>query len=88
MQTLRSKLYNEAGNDGAITKHMTEKIAGSGLDFDDLQRVFTEFGKKGWFAILSMTPTSNQQTRKPRVTKTPRILSAILTYLEREFTQQ
>ena len=88
LQTLRGKLYNEAGNDGAITKHMAEKIAGSGLNFDDLERVFTKFGKKGLFAILSMTPTSNQQTRKSRVTKTPRILSAILTYFEREFTQQ
>ena len=46
MQTLRGKLYNAAGNDGAITKHMAEKIAGSGLNFDNLQRVFTEFGKK------------------------------------------
>ena len=27
LQTLRGKLYNEAGNDGAITKHMAEKIA-------------------------------------------------------------
>ncbi|CAB4021564.1 Hypothetical predicted protein [Paramuricea clavata] len=67
---------------------MTEKIAGSGLNFDDLRRVFAEFGKKGFFAILSKPPTSHQQSTKPRVTKTPRILSSILTYFERQQHEQ
>jgi hypothetical protein len=84
MQTLKGKLYSDAGNDGAISTSMTEKIAGSGLNFFDLQRVFAEFGKKGLFARLSKPPTSHQQSTKPRVTKTPRILSSILTYFERQ----
>jgi hypothetical protein len=87
LQTLKGKLYSDAGNDGAISTSMAEKIAGSGLNFNDLQRVFTEFGKKGLFAILSKPPTSHQQSTKPRVTKTPRILSSILTYFERQHEQ-
>jgi hypothetical protein len=85
--TEKGKLYSDAGNDGAISTSMAEKIAGSGLNFDDLQRVFAEFGKKGLFAILSKPPTSHQQSTKPRVTKTPRILSSILTYFERQHEQ-
>jgi hypothetical protein len=87
LQTLKGKLYIDAGNDGAISTSMAEKIAGSGLNFFDLQRVFAEFGKKGLFAGVSKPPTSHQQSTKPRVTKTPRILSSILTYFERQHEQ-
>ena len=32
---------------------MTEEIAGSGLAFEDLRRVYSKYGKKGVIAILS-----------------------------------
>jgi hypothetical protein len=73
LQKLTCKRNSYAGNHGAISKSMAEKIAGSGLYFDDLQNVFAEFGKKGLFNLLSKPPTTHKQLPKPRVTKTPRI---------------
>ena len=40
---------------------MADKIADSDLNFDDLQRVLIEFGKKGLFVILSMTQIESKQ---------------------------
>ena len=86
LQTLKGKLYGDStsDHDRAVSKSMAEKIAGSGLNFDDLQRLFAQFGKKGLVAVLSRPPTSHKHPPKPRVTKTPRILSSILKY----FTQR
>ena len=39
LQSFRGKLYNPERNDGAITKNIAEKIAGSGLAYEDLKNV-------------------------------------------------
>jgi DNA polymerase III epsilon subunit-like protein len=74
LKSMEYKLYNPTG-DGVITKSMAEKIAGSGLTYDDLSKLFKDFGKPGLISILSKPPTKNE--RRPRVTKTARILAAI-----------
>ena len=38
LQSFRGKLYNPERNDSAITKTIAEKIAGSGLAYEDLKR--------------------------------------------------
>ena len=81
MKTFESKLYSRTG-DGVITKSMAEKIAGSGLTYDDLLKLFTEFGREGLIAILSNPPTTNKESNRPRVTKTARILTAVLHHFE------
>ncbi len=73
------KRYNPTG-DGLITKRMAEKIAGSGLTYGDLLKLFKNFGKPGLISILSRPPTKNG--KQPRVTKTTRILTAILRHFE------
>ena len=82
MKTFEFKLYNPAG-DGDITKSMAEKIAGSGLSYDDLAKLFANFGRNGLIAILSKPPTANRETDRPRVTKTTRIITAIAKHFER-----
>ena len=47
MQSFKSSLSQ------CLRKSMTEKIAGSGLAFEDLKRVYSKYGKKGVIAILS-----------------------------------
>ena len=79
LKSMEYKLYNPTG-DGIITKSMAEKIAGSGLTYDDLSKLFRDFGKPGLISILSKPPTKNE--RRPRVTKTARILAAIQRHFE------
>ena len=77
LQTMKHKLYSEVtSNETPITKSMAEKIAGSGLSYEDLQHLYTNHGKKGLIAVLSKPPTTSENN-KPRVTKTPKILSSI-----------
>ena len=82
LQTMKNKLYSEVSSDEApITKSMAEKIAGSGLSYDDLQNLYTNHGKKGLIAVRSK-PATTSNSNKPRVTKTPKILSSILKHFE------
>ena len=66
-----------------ITCYMIEKIAGSGLTYQDLAKVYKRHGEVGLVAILSNTPSSSS-TDKPRVTRTERILTAIVEHFQRE----
>ena len=81
LQSFRSKLYNPERNDGAITKSIAEKIAGSGLAYEDLKNVFSRYGKEGVLAILSRPPSCST-SRSPRVTRTGRILAAIIAHFQ------
>ncbi len=58
-----------------LVGHNLSKIAGSGLTYDDLLKLFKNFGKPGLISILSRPATKNG--KQPRVTKTTRILTAI-----------
>lgn len=78
VQTFNYTLYNPQNNTGClIKKNMIEKISGSGLTYEDLQNVHKVHGKDGLTAILSKPP-SRSSSSKPRVTRTGRILSAIV----------
>ena len=57
LQSFRSKSYNPERNDGAITKSIAEKIAGSGLAYEDLNNVFSRYGEEGVLPILSRPPS-------------------------------
>lgn len=81
LQSFRGKLYNPERNDGAITKTIAEKIAGSGLAYEDLKNVYNRYGKEGVIAILSRPPSCATST-SPRVTRTRRILSAIVGHFQ------
>ena len=83
LQTMKFKLYSEVRSDQApITKSMAEKIAGSGLSYADLEKLFEQHGRKALVAVLSKPPTVSRNN-KPRVTKTPRILASIVQQFER-----
>lgn len=79
LKSMKYKLYNPTG-DGVVTKSMAEKIAGSGLTYNDLSKLFKDFGTPGLISILSKPPTKDQ--KGPRVTKTARILAAIQRHFE------
>ena len=74
LQSFRGKLYNPERNDGAITKSIAEKIAGSGLAYEDLKNLYNRYGKEGVIAILSRPPSCATRTR--------RILSAIVGHFQ------
>ena len=75
MQSFKSNLSQ------CLKKNMTEKIAGSGLAFEDLKRVYSKYGKKGVIAILSKPPSCPLPPRAG-VTTTMRILTTIVKYFE------
>ena len=78
-----NKLYDPTGG-GVITEGMAKKIARSGLTYEDLLKLFKEFGKPGLISILSKPPTKGEpgNGKRPRVTKNARILTAILRHFE------
>ena len=80
LQSFRGKLYNPERNDGAIKKSIAEKIARSGLAYEDLKNVYSRYGKEGVIAILSRPPSC--ATTSPRVTRTGRILAAIVAHFQ------
>ena len=82
LKSFEHKLYSPSG-DGVITKSMAEKIAGSGLTYQDLNKLFLEFGKEGLLSILARPPSTSKKKR-PRVTKTARILTAIARHFENQ----
>ena len=78
MQSFDGNLYHPRSN-GPLTKNMVEKIAGSGLSYEDLKRTFIKYGKEGIEAILSKPPTClSANSKAPRVTRTSRILAVIV----------
>jgi len=78
--TFSDKLFN-ASDTGPIKRSMALNIADSGLSYDDLQNLYTTFGKRAVVAILSNPPTTSS-AKTPRVTRTKRILAAIVKHLE------
>ena len=76
LMSLRGKLYN-SGGDGPIKQNIAEKIARSGLEYDDMRNLYLRFGKKGLVSVLTKPPLSTISSA-PRVTRTMRIVSAIL----------
>lgn len=81
VQSFKGKLYYPYRNDSPLKKNMVEKIAGSALSYDDLQSLFTRYGKEGLVAILSKVPSSSS-TSSARGTRTRRILNAVVQHFE------
>ena len=79
--TFSNKLFNASDDNGPVKKALVQNIAGRGLSYNDLRHVYSRFGKKGVVAILSHAP-STSQSKKPRVTRTKRILAAIVKHFE------
>ena len=53
VQAFEGKLYDPATNKGPLTKNMVKKIAGSGLTYEDLKKMYIKYGEVGLIAILS-----------------------------------
>ena len=83
IQTFNEIIFDPRTNNGFLKKNMAEKIAGSGLTYRDLNDVFDKYGREGLIAILAKPP-SNASQSSPRVTRTARILAAIVDH----FTQR
>lgn len=81
-QSFHGKLYHPHRKDGPVTKNMVEKIAGSGLAYDDLTRLFSRYGKEGLVAIFSKPPSSSSSS-SARVTRNGRILAAVVQHFHK-----
>ena len=78
--TFSDKLFN-ASDTGPIKRSMALNITDSGLSYDDLHKVYTTFSKRALVAILSNPPTTSS-AKTTRVTRTKRMLAAIVKHLE------
>ena len=78
-ETFASLLHDNSDGKSTISKCMVEKIAGSSLSYTNLKDIFDKFGRKGLVRALSTLPPG---FKKPRVTKTKRILLAIVHHFE------
>ena len=77
LSTFSDKLFNTSDT-GPIKRSMALNIADSGLFYDDNHKLYTTFGM---VAILSNPPTSSS-AKTPRVTRTKRILTAIVKHFD------
>ena len=87
LQTFRKKLFNGSDENGPITKSMAQNIAGSGLSYDDLRKLYTTSAKRGIVAILS-NPPSISSSKIPRVIRTRRILAAIIKHFDQNNSRE
>ena len=81
LQTFRGTLYHPTNAEFPIKQQIAEKIAGSGISYQDLKNVFKKFGAKGLVGVLSLPPSS-ATSKAPRVTKTTRILARIVEHFK------
>ena len=79
--SFRGKLYHPGHQDSPVKQNIAEKMAGSGLQYSDLKNLFQRFGRKGLVCILSKPPLSARSSA-PRVTRTTRIVLAIVKHFE------
>ena len=89
LQTFEGTLFCPNSAESVISKAMAEKIAGSGLSYENLSSVYQTFGDAGIVGILSgahycqrqpQCPRSGGKT--PRITNNKRILNSILIYFQ------
>lgn len=78
--TFSDNLFNVTDT-GPIKRSMAQNIADSDLSYDDLHKLYTRFGRRGIVAMLSNPPTTSS-AKTTRVTRTKRILAAIVRHLE------
>ena len=81
LQTFIGNLHRPNDASSPITHGMAQKLAGSGLSYDNLLTLYTKYGEAGIVAVLSMAPTTSHDGR-PRITKNRRILGSIVEYLK------
>ena len=79
--TFQGKLYHPGRGDGPIKQNIAEKIAGSGLEYDDLKKLYQRYERKGLVCILTKPPSSLRSSA-PRVTRTARIVLAIVKHFQ------
>ena len=63
MQTFKDKLFSQGDNGLLVKQNTIQKIAESGLCYDDLQNLYNYGGKEALVAILSKTPTNSRSSR-------------------------
>ena len=80
MQTFKNNLFSQSGN-GLIKQSLIQKLAESGLSYQDLHHLYSTGGKEALVAVLSRAPTrANRST--PRGTKEPATLAKIIHHFE------
>ena len=83
LQTFKGKLFHPTDASFPVKQQIVEKIAGSGLSYQDLTNIFDKFGEKGLIGVLSLPPsTSSTANKSPRVTKTTGILASIVQHFK------
>lgn len=85
VRTFKGKLYHPTDPSFPVKQQIVEKIAGTGLSYQQLKNTFEKFGEKALIGVLSLPPASNATANKsPRVTKTKRILASIVEHFQKK----
>ena len=89
LQTFVGNLFCPNSAESTISKSMADKIAGSGLSYQDLSFVYQTFGDAGIVGLLSgghycqrQPQCSRSGGKAPRITNNKRILKSILMYFQ------
>jgi len=60
--SFRGKLYNPGRAGRPIKQSITKKVAGSGLEYENLKDLYQRFGWKGLVCILTRPPLSSRSS--------------------------
>ena len=83
LRTMKGRLYSSYGG-SVITIYMADKIAESGLGYDDLQEIYSKYGQKGIEQVFtSPRPLEpGQRKPKPRVTHVNDIIQSVVDHFQ------
>ena len=80
MQTFKDNLFSQSDH-GLVKLSLIQKIAESGLSYQDLQHLYSRGGKEALVAVLSRAPTEAIRST-PRGTKQTAILARIVQHFK------
>ncbi|PFX24896.1 hypothetical protein AWC38_SpisGene10486 [Stylophora pistillata] len=87
MYTFKDKLYLQGDNGLLVKENIIQKIAESGLCYDDLKDLYNNGGKEALVSILSKSPTTSRRSA-PRGTKHPDTLHKLIQHFQAQSTQK
>lgn len=84
LKTMKGRLFNDpSGLKLVISKHVAKKIATSGLNYKDLERVYQQYGREGISNVCSTQVHSQDGKMTYRVTNNMPIINAIADHFEK-----
>lgn len=84
LNTMNNRLFSNINTslNWPLTPWMAKKTAASGLDYDEIKRVYEKWGKAGIDALCKMKSEGSRKTKSYRITNDQKVIEAICRHFE------